>query len=1191
MRAPLGAPEKATASTGSRRSIPWMILLIPVITLALLSGVSGAAMARSGTPPGAAAPASAASSAAAPVAVAGAAGSWNQVHQAPSGQYFYSVYFVDRNVGYAVSGPDWNNANNGGGAPTYISKTTDGGKSWTSKVVAVNGVNTDGWMRGLTCTDANHCWLAGRVTGKRVLRTSDGGNTWTAWTNQSGYPNWLWSAGNTGQGTTILAGTTCYDPADSGAVANWVRSTDGQNFSGVVGQPGVYNCYVQWDIECPAAGSCYSVGKDYVWRSTNNGADWTRLSTGGSARWYGGSCTSTTNCWISGKTPFIKSSTNSGGAWTANTVNGAGSTTLLWDIAMADNTHGYAVGCSNSESGTDRCLGTGVIYRTDDGKTWNQVTSPTTADIMDIWLFDMDNFVVVDWSGRIWSYTAAPLATNTPTATATATATNTDTATPTDTATATSTPTATPTPTETPTLVPGNSMITGDVFNDDKVANLGRDPDEVGRSGVPVRLLNSDDQVQDQTTTDENGHYGFYTVAPGSWKVGITVPDDSELLSPANPAPVTAISDTVTSLSFALHLLATPTPTPTNTPTATPTFTATPTSTPTATATSTPTPTTIPVVSGWEKVYEESGNYLRDIHFTDRNTGYVVGGVDWKAAGNGTVLKTTDGGLSWMRTSLSQSAWFAGLDCKNGLRCWISGKNGTVMHTSDGGANWATASNGSGLKTYLVSTKWTGTDDHVLVGTSQGNMLRSTNGTSFTRVDTGYGTDQNDIACPVAGTCYVASSDDSFLSSADDGATWTRHSIGSDAAMFFGVSCTNANTCWVAGTMGELRKTTDGGATWTAQNNNIRFTVSFNKIRMIDATHGFAVGCGNYDNAAGKCLDGGAVYRTTDGSTWTPIQNPASTEIMDVYPFSMTDVFIAEWNGRVWHYSGAPLTPVPADPTRTATPSATPTTTATATATPTSTATATPTGTATPTTGTIYGTVFEDLNRNGKLDPGEPGMKNVAIWLSPEAGVPVGLKTDDQGAYSFLNVQPGLAEVEFTVPAGTEALSPNPMAVYVVANTTFRIDAAFAGLQTPTPTSTPGPSPTPTPTSTATPTATPTRDPSKGRVSGWVYLDANGNGIADQGEAGVAGLDVHAIPDSGTTQKVRTDATGHFTFYALDFGFWTIGIDRTGGWRQTDPAEDYNIYAGQGNLPTLPIGVQQPHIYLPLVIGSSPDIR
>ncbi len=199
------------------------------------------------------------------------AGTWAQVHQAPAGQYFYTTHWVNRNVGYAVSGPDWNSTADTNG-PTYVSKTTDGGKTWTSK--AISGLT--GWSRGITCSDANTCWVINKLAG-RIRRTTDGGNTWTTASNQSGYTHYLWSGGWTGQGTTVLAGTTGYDPTTSdGYNANWLRSTDGQIFKASVGIEGTKTLWVQWDFECPAPGYCYSAGKDYIWRTTDNAASWTR---------------------------------------------------------------------------------------------------------------------------------------------------------------------------------------------------------------------------------------------------------------------------------------------------------------------------------------------------------------------------------------------------------------------------------------------------------------------------------------------------------------------------------------------------------------------------------------------------------------------------------------------------------------------------------------------------------------------------------------------------------------------------------------------------------------------------------------------------------------------------------------------------------------------------------------------------
>ena len=50
----------------------------------------------------------------------------------------------------------------------------------------------------------------------------------------------------------------------------------------------------------------------------------------------------------------------------------------------------------------------GLLLRTDDGVTWQPVPSPTTADIMDLHVTNMDNLVIVDWSGKIWRGQTAP---------------------------------------------------------------------------------------------------------------------------------------------------------------------------------------------------------------------------------------------------------------------------------------------------------------------------------------------------------------------------------------------------------------------------------------------------------------------------------------------------------------------------------------------------------------------------------------------------------------------------------------------------------------------------------------------------------------------------------------------------------------------------------------------------------------
>ena len=154
--------------------------------------------------------------------------------------------------------------------------------------------------------------------------------------------------------------------------------------------------------------------------------------------------------------------------------------------------------------------------------------------------------------------TATNTATFTPTATFTKTATNTATFTPTATFTKTYTPTATNTATATatatntrvPTVTPTPTAILyqiGDFVWNDVNGNGIQDNGETGIQGVTVKLLGSNGtSVLGTTTTDANGKYSF-TVAPGTYYVQFVSPSgyvftqylqgsNSAVDSNANPA-------------------------------------------------------------------------------------------------------------------------------------------------------------------------------------------------------------------------------------------------------------------------------------------------------------------------------------------------------------------------------------------------------------------------------------------------------------------------------------------------------------------------------------------------------------------------------------------------------------------------------------------------------------------------------
>jgi photosystem II stability/assembly factor-like uncharacterized protein len=181
----------------------------------------------------------------------------------------------------------------------------------------------------------------------------------------------------------------------------------------------------------------------------------------------------------------------------------------------------------------------------------------------------------------------------------------------------------------------------------------------------------------------------------------------------------------------------------------------------------------VPLVNGWWLVYNLPGVDFRDIEFVGRQIGYVVGGPPEEVDGPATIVKTTDGGVTWTPQTLSTASWMDGLTCKDANTCWIGGKYGAIQRTLNG-QTWQWANNQSDMFGYLISAQWTGSGDTVLIGGSHSRILRATDGYNFFKVTLPGDADQWDLACPSAGNCYSAASQGSVFHSIDNGVTWRR---------------------------------------------------------------------------------------------------------------------------------------------------------------------------------------------------------------------------------------------------------------------------------------------------------------------------------------------------------------------------------------------------------------------------------
>ncbi len=129
----------------------------------------------------------------------------------------------------------------------------------------------------------------------------------------------------------------------------------------------------------------------------------------------------------------------------------------------------------------------------------------------------------------------------------------------------------------------------------------------------------------------------------------------------------------------------------------------------------------------------------------------------------------------------------------------------------------------------------------------------------------------------------------------------------------------------------------------------------------------------------------------------------------------------------------------------------------------------------------VRGFVWQDINRNGFLDPGESRLASVWVYLENEDGnVLSQTQTYADGSYQFSNLSEGRYVLHVMVPAGMSAVTGESVTCDVAAGQIRVVNFGLApalspGGLTPTPVPTsPLPTPTATPTATATATHTPT---------------------------------------------------------------------------------------------------------------------
>jgi serine-aspartate repeat-containing protein C/D/E len=182
--------------------------------------------------------------------------------------------------------------------------------------------------------------------------------------------------------------------------------------------------------------------------------------------------------------------------------------------------------------------------------------------------------------------------------------------------------------------------------------------------------------------------------------------------------------------------------------------------------------------------------------------------------------------------------------------------------------------------------------------------------------------------------------------------------------------------------------------------------------------------------------------------------------------------------------------------------------------------------------GTIAGTKFNDINSNGRQDPGEQPLANWQIYLDLNSngrldpGEPSTV-TNAQGNYAFVNIPAGTYSVREVQQPGFRQTTPDPGPVNVTSNATVNnvnfgnvfFVGSISGLKF------------------NDLNANSIRDATDPALANWqIYLDLNGNNRLDPGEP-----------------NTITNAQGNYTFGNVSPGSYLVREVQQPGWVQTTP--------------------------------------
>lgn len=283
---------------------------------------------------------------------------------------------------------------------------------------------------------------------------------------------------------------------------------------------------------------------------------------------------------------------------------------------------------------------------------------------------------------------------------------------------------------------------------------------------------------------------------------------------------------------------------------------------------------------------------IDDVSAADNNNVWAVGlnSVGEGGASYGTILRTTDGGETWIRQgsgSTIPDVGLSGISAVDNEVAWVVGTNGTVLHTTDGGTTWVQQAQGMLPDAQFQMVSAFDRNNVWAVGTMDNNtkafILHTTDGGASWIMQ-----GENDIPDDVHGLIDVHALNETIawtvgegctaLVTTDGGTTWSNKSPECGLLHVNGVCAVNDQIAWLAVDSNVIYFTRDGGDTWLSQRplpiSALGATVSSALLGVTAISERTAWIVGSYPIGDDKAI----ILHTTDsGNTWRDHTSPANS--------------------------------------------------------------------------------------------------------------------------------------------------------------------------------------------------------------------------------------------------------------------------------------------------------------------------